>query len=372
MIATARKLFTVASRNRRARVALQALVSLALIVLLLKAVPGDKLAAAWHAVGFQTLLLACACFVLASATSIRRWQIMLRSQGIAENALGLAEVYFIGLFCSLFLPTAAGGDAYRIYEVARRGYSPVRVLLATMQDRLLGLGGTMLLGLIAACYYREVLPANLFLTVLTTYSLGILGVFVLLHQGRVVRLGQWLLGRLPVPRFVTSVRENKTVARSIAFLRPLQEAPPLNLWRTLRVFSLALATFLCAVSMYAVVCHALDVSCDFLALCLVVSLVGLVRMLPISLGGLGLGEEAFVLLAGLFGMAHEKAVLVALAILAVNTIMSLLGGLPLMLRMFLGMQAVAAPQIAAELEPPSVLALPVPQVKAGGNCRHAA
>jgi hypothetical protein len=55
-------------------------------------------------------------------------------------------------------------------------------------------------------------------------------------------------------------------------------------------------------------------------------------MLPISLGGTGIGEGAFVYCAGLFGITSGKSVPVALVILAVSTTMSLLGGVLLLRR----------------------------------------
>jgi uncharacterized membrane protein YbhN (UPF0104 family) len=352
MIAVASRLIAVASRSRRARVALQMLVSLVLIVLLIGAAPHHSLAAAWEAVGVNTLLLACGCFALAAMANVRRWQILLRAQGIEEDAVRLTEVFFIGLFCSLFLPTAAGGDAYRVYEVSRRGRSTVRVLLATMQDRLLGLAGTMLVGMLAACYYYDLLSDNLFITVLAVYSLGILGVAGLLYLGHVLRLATQLM-----PASLTRWLAAKAGPRVVAFVEPLRHAPPLNWWRTSRVVGLALATFLFAVLMYAVVCDGLDAPCGFVALCLIVSLVGVVRMLPISLGGVGLGEEAFVVLTGLFGLADDKAVPVALTILGVSAFMSLLGGLLLLRRMFFGQQS--NPTVAEPSEPAAtILSLP--------------
>jgi glycosyltransferase 2 family protein len=351
MIATARKLIALGSRNRSARVLVQALVSLALLGLLLHAAPQDSLAAAWEAVGWHTLLLACGFYMLASIISVRRWQILLRGQGVNENMLRLTEIYFIGLFCSLFLPTSAGGDAYRIFEVARRQGPTARVLLATLQDRLLGLGGMMLLGLIAVACYSALLPPNLLITVLVVYGLGILGVVALLNLGPLLRRSTNLMA---------GFEPTAGGGRLLAVLTPLRQAPPLNAWRTLRVVSLALATFVCAVFMYAVVGEALGASCSFLALCLIVSLVAVARMLPISLGGLGVGEEAFVMLTGLFGIASDKATPIALVILGVGVAMSLLGGLLLVRRMLF------VPTAKQDVAEPTIVMFPAVVHERGG------
>lgn len=365
MFATARKLVAGLGRSRRARVAVQAVVSVLLFYLLFQAVPRRELTRAWEHVGLQTLLAACGWFALAAIANIRRWQILLRSQGIEEGAVWLSEVFFIGLFCSLFLPTSAGGDAYRVYEVARRrGRQTVRVLLATMQDRLLGLGGMMAVGLVAACYYSDRLKGNLFAAVVMVFSGGLVAVAGLLYQGHVLRWVMAILARMPLASSWKSALTARLPGRLTSFLEPLREAPPINLWRTVRVVGLALATFLCAVAMYAAVCDALAVRCGFLALCLIVSLVGVVRMLPIALGGYGTGEGTFVFLAGLFGVASPEATLIALTILVVSVLMSALGGLVLLRRMFFRGQKVEASTAAS-----SFPAVPVVQ---GGTERHAA
>jgi glycosyltransferase 2 family protein len=359
------------------RAVLQALVSVALIALLIYVACRDtsdtseSLTAAWSHVGPQTFLLACGVFASGVLCSARRWQLLLRNQGIQEPFVRLTELYAVGLFCSLFLPTAAGGDAYRVYEVARRGRPAARVLLATLHDRLLGLGATMLVGLAAALWFHAVLPGKLLVTVLLVYVPGILAVAAVLYHGRV--LG-WLRRSVPNGRLSGAAQaffRGALGRRFTAFLRPLGEARPLSARDMFRGALLALATFVAAVAMYGIACAALDAFCGPLALCLVVSLVGVVRMLPVSLNGIGVGEGAFVFLMSLFGVAPERAVPVALVLLAVQTVMSLGGGLLLLRRMlFRSTTAPAAP--AAEEATPVLLPLPACAGAQGGARRHAA
>jgi uncharacterized membrane protein YbhN (UPF0104 family) len=372
LIATVVKLLAAASRSRRTRVAAQALVSLVLIALLIKTIPAVMLAAAWEHVGLQTLLLGCGCFALATLANVRRWQILLRSQDIEENAARLTEVFFIGLFCSLFLPTAAGGDAYRVFELSRRCRSTGRVLLATLQDRLLSLGPTAAFGFAGTCFYFDLLPGSLAVSALVVCGLGILAVIGLWHLRHIIHLATHVLARYRMPAFMAHWSKGKAAASVIACLRPLGEAPLLNMWRTVRVVGLAAATFLGAVAMYAAVGDALDVHCSFLAWCLIVSLVGVVRMLPISLGGYGASELAFVTFAGLFGIAEEKAAPVALVVMGVGAMMSLLGGLLLLRRTLFGMRLSSSSLGTPQLEAPAVLAQAVGEVEHGGTYRHAA
>jgi hypothetical protein len=61
-------------------------------------------------------------------------------------------------------------------------------------------------------------------------------------------------------------------------------------------------------------------------LMLIIPLVWLIRLLPISLGGIGLGEGAFVVLAAYGGIDREKAFAAALTVLAIQIGWSLVGG----------------------------------------------
>jgi len=307
-------------------------IALALIVYLATLANHDDVAAAWNHVGPQTLLLACGCYVCATVLSAHRWQLLLRYQGMKQSLPRLVETYFIGLFCGLFLPTAAGGDAFRVYDVSRRAGPAAKVLLATLQDRLVGLGAAMLLGLIGAvCFYR-VIPEQMLTIVVVIYSLGLLAVAATLYQRPIMWLMRhWKLAWL-LPRVGERFTKWKAVERAKQFLQPLSNVKVLRLTRITRVWALALTTFCFSVAMHAVVCNALGASCELLALAVVASLVSVARMVPLTPNGTGVGEGAFVFVIGLFGVAAEQAAPAALALLGVQTVMSLAGGLLLLRR----------------------------------------
>jgi len=91
-----------------------------------------------------------------------------------------------------------------------------------------------------------------------------------------------------------------------------------------------------AVGMHYVVGRSLEIQAGFLAYCLVVPAVWVVRMLPVSLNGLGVGEGAFVLLMGLFAVPEGQAVALALTMLGLQTGLALAGGVILTVRLARG------------------------------------
>jgi len=73
-----------------------------------------------------------------------------------------------------------------------------------------------------------------------------------------------------------------------------------------------------------------------MAYCLIVPLVWIIKMVPVSLNGLGLTEGSFVFLMGLFAVPEGKALALAVAALGIQTCCALLGGLLLAIRIVRG------------------------------------
>src|SRR4029078_6341620 len=128
------------------RVLLQGLTSLALIVLLIGAAQSANLLASFRAIQPGASAIARGLQLLGFVLNSRRWQLLLANVGIAERLPNLTALYFIGAFCSLFLPTGTGGDIVRAYDVARRSGRMTEAVIATLQERLLGLGASLLIG----------------------------------------------------------------------------------------------------------------------------------------------------------------------------------------------------------------------------------
>jgi glycosyltransferase 2 family protein len=307
------------------RVGLQAGVSLVVIGILFNLARGTELAASFRQVSPGTLAVATGLLVLAYLVNSRRWQLLLRHADIHEPLPRLTGLYFIGQFCSLFLPTAAGGDAVRVYEVSRGGHSPWRALLATLQERLVGLGTTMGVGLVATLFSFRLLPVGVAWLILAMQTGGLLAVGTCLWPRGVLRLADWFASTRLQP-----------LARLQGLVARLRDLPPINRSQVVPLLGLSLLSFLFNALIYVIVGQALGIAVGLPAYFLILPLVWVVRMLPVSLNGVGVGEGAFVFLAGLFGVSSGQALALALTILGVQTGVALFGGLLLPLRVARG------------------------------------
>jgi len=314
-------------------VLIQSAVSLALIGLLVGLGSRADLLTSFRALQLGTLALALGLQVIAFVLNSRRWQLLLSNAGIKQRLGELAALYFIGQFFSLFLPTGAGGDVVRIYDVGRRSGQFPQAAMATLQERLLGLGASLAIGLAATIYYLPLVPPRLRLWMGIIQIVGATGIALLLYPALLFAVAGrfWrAYGHRPA---LQQIAQRPLIARIVAVLRPIGALPPLRPLRLALLLSMAATAVLMGIGMYYVIGRSLGIQIGFMAFCLVVPLVWIIRMAPLSLNGLGVGEGAFVFLMGWFAVPAHKALVLALAFLGVQTCCALFGGLLLALRM---------------------------------------
>ncbi len=91
--------------------------------------------------------LAVTIMIVTSLPMAKRWQWLLAAQGIVERFWWLTRAYFVSYTAGQILPTSIGGDAVRIFEIAKRhpGRSGDMTAIVII-ERGLGGAATVLLG----------------------------------------------------------------------------------------------------------------------------------------------------------------------------------------------------------------------------------
>lgn len=336
MTAVFMKAYQILKTTPAVRVVLQLIVSLALIILVVKLTWDRNVLGSFRNIRPSAVTYAAGCLFLGYLLNSFRWQLLLSRAKINEPLGRLLSLYFISLFFSLFLPTSVGGDAMRAYAVGRRSQLTSRALLATLQERLLGLGGFFLIGLVATLYYIPLLPFHVRIWATLIPIVGLVSITMICRL-RVPATATRLIQRAQAHSSILQrVAGHPKLAHIASQLRAFSELPPVTPFQLLIVLSTALVPALLAIGVFYVLGLSLNINVSFLALCMVVPLVGIVRMLPISLNGLGVGEGAFVFLMGFFAVPGGEALALALAALVLQTIFALVGGLLLALRIASG------------------------------------
>ncbi len=235
-----------------------------------------------------------------------RWWLLLCSQGLTLPYHFVLRVNAAAFALSTVLPTSVGGDLLRVGYTTRDGM--VEAALATVLfDRILGVIGLLLvcdvasLALLARTGSPGLLTlAGLVSTIVTAFLLALMvepvydGTSRLAGRVRVWRLGERLV------RVADGVRSYRTQPRLVLQTLGLS----VLLWL---IYSLAWCLLGASVGSTA----------PLLSYLVCVPLGALAAMLPVSIGGLGVRENSFVILMSHFGTSGASAAAVALLFLGV-------------------------------------------------------
>jgi uncharacterized protein (TIRG00374 family) len=245
-------------------------------------------------VNWPLTVTAATVFAISGVVSAWRFCILLRPKGHVLSLFDSVRLTFIGLFFNLCLPGGAGGDATRIYY-ASIGNSGWRTELATIVvlDRVAGLFGLFLWPVLAAVFYRDLLTQaptifHLILAAALACVVTIVGMLLLMNQSfRHSRLCAWAFRRLPMGRKLEDVVETLHGYR--------------RHWSALVYASLvSLLIHTCSSVVMLLASAAIDPAHFSWSIAILAPLGFLANSLPVTPGGLGVGEAAF---ASLFRMA---------------------------------------------------------------------
>lgn len=291
----------------------------------------------WAEFGAQFLLsdplwLSIACllmgvsFVVASV----RWWLLLRVQNILVPFKVVTALTFIGQFFNSFLFGASGGDVVKLIYILR--YSPnqkTHATLSILMDRALGMFVLLCCALVALPWQLRMVMQN---DEAKTIGIGLLALFA------VIAIGAATLLLMPFQRLPVSLHRlwHKVPKRHIGELlirgfRQHGKSLPL----TLEAIACSIAIHLLIFTAGYCIGVAIHLEATYIEVLVVLAVVTCVVSLPISIGGHGVREGAFVLLFAVFGItidqqtrvSQEPAVLFSVLFFLLLSVWSLMGGL---------------------------------------------
>ena len=289
-------------------------VSAGLLALMLAKVGVRQAMATLAGAHWQPLLLALILYILGIALRALRWQALLRAQKVSVPLGRLVNLYYVGSFFNIMLPTGVGGDAVRAYELTQDSGSAVAAVGTVLTDRAIGL---LMLFLMAAL----VLPFSLNLLEPWVVWL-VLGLTVGSFGGVALFLWSQPLGRafraLPAP------------------LRRLIDRPALRKlyfsfsgydWPALRVAAgVSVAFNLLLVAVNVLIGLGLGVRVDLGHYLVFTSIISFLLALPISVSGLGVREWGYMTLFAQVGVASATALSMSLVLYLITILSGLIGG----------------------------------------------
>ncbi|HSG65520.1 MAG TPA: lysylphosphatidylglycerol synthase transmembrane domain-containing protein, partial [Gammaproteobacteria bacterium] len=138
--------------------AFKILVSVGLLTYLLSSVDWSSAVAAFRNAHVGALCFAILIIFGQAVISAWKWRVSLEIHQLQWRTSRLLNIIFVGYLFNNLLPTAVGGDLYRIYRtLPRNGERKSRAISALLLDRIVGLSCLLVVGAVGACvlYARD-------------------------------------------------------------------------------------------------------------------------------------------------------------------------------------------------------------------------
>lgn len=251
-----------------------------------------------------------------------RWGTILGASGLHFKTGRLFFYYLIGIFFTSFVPGGGvSGDVARLIYVDREVRDKPLVLSTVVYERLIGVFTLLLIGLAATLITRVAGQTDRMIYV----SEGVLALafiaIALLMSGYVSSRVARLIRKMG--RGTRTVRIAEAAARTLESISELRRDGAL-LFRTSMISILIRIVW--SLGCY-VVSWAMGLPIGVLTLFAFISLVDLVRLMPISVGGLGVREWAVIVLFATVGITREQALTFSILAFAPIYLNAIAGGI---------------------------------------------
>lgn len=309
-------------RRRALSIVLRLAVSIALIAWLLRRTDFREVLAAFRSADPRLIVAAALLIPLGYLCSVFRWRALLRSQGGDAPLSFLIRSLMTGIFFNNLLPSTIGGDAIRAWDTSRAGVSRATAVTIVVVDRFVGLLALVLfaaVGLLISGRLTERVP-DLYGWVLGgTAVMALIAALLFLPSRRAPDLlaklgpissqilpGRWgaLPGKIGSALFAFQGK-GRVLATAFAWSVGLQALVVLNVWTLAR---------------------ALHVPIPLPYFFLIMPVALFAMMLPVSINGIGVRENAYAFFFVAFGVTAAAGVAVAWLDYGLLLLQALAGG----------------------------------------------
>jgi glycosyltransferase 2 family protein len=248
-----------------------------------------------------------------------RWLLLLRGQGIRSSSKQTVPLTFIGLFFNLAMPGAVGGDLIKAYYIAQeQPGTKLRAATSVLMDRVVGLYALALIVLAAIVTHVNIIMGSPQLKVLAVFNIALafgFSIFFLLGFSETIREHDWtnsFLEKFPGGKFIEriydAVHDYKNGKRQFG----------LGILLSILVQSMNIFLFF-------VIAKTLHFEISMGALFFVIPLGLMATAVPVSPGGLGVGQAVFFTLFAWFGLKGELGATLITISQVIQAVLSLIG-----------------------------------------------
>jgi glycosyltransferase 2 family protein len=280
-------------------------VALLLLAILALNLDWSALSAGVQRLDWPLVAVAMLLYPVQMLLNAAKWSAALRLHDLPFRFGYLLRTGCIGFFVNNLLPSAIGGDVYRVYRSSMGGATS-QAVSAVVLERFVGLAVLLLNGLIGAALLFE--SSSLARIYLIWCLAGLVvaalfaGLVAVCHQNLASRIG--------------SVRRLQPLAANFQRIARRHAA-----WVPLVLFSVAFQLAAAAAMFVALLAVGADVT--IAAALLITVAAGLAAVLPISISGIGVVEGSIVGAGVALGVDYDSAFLAALLLRGLSLATSL-------------------------------------------------
>ncbi len=271
-------------------------------------------------------LLALITLIISVMITAFRWKLILNIKKLKVGYLVLLKEYFIGHFFNNFLPTSIGGDISRVLGVSKfLDIDKGIIFSSVIIERIIGFIALLLIGNIGI-FYLKVGTENS--SLISTFSLlfliFVLSAFVILISKRSNKFFSSIIDKL-LPNW--SIKQ-----KILNFLNSFKDY---SSDRVKLINILILSLFFRVIEgffVYFVVLSLNIKNLSYIYTLVLNSVVSTIKLIPVSLNGLGLSEMSWVYLTKSASINPESATAISLSVMFISVTMSLIGGVFYLIR----------------------------------------
>jgi uncharacterized protein (TIRG00374 family) len=239
-------------------------------------------------------------------------------------AIAMKDIYTVSLatyFYNLLIPGGVSAGAIKWYKLTGFHGKPAEVLASMVVARLITTTTILLLGT-CALMVDNPFGSSLVLAVGCCAIIGITLFYgIVFNQtlvARIVRFGKQRCANI-VPVFIKNL-----LAKCAS---PIMEAKPMPPSTMYTIFILAFSSYAFLIAVHYVLALSVGIKLPLITIAWIAAIVAFVRVIPITISGLGIREGLLVFLLGSYGVPPHAAIAYALIIFGVVVTTALIGGM---------------------------------------------
>jgi len=294
-------------------------ISIILIYWILHTTKVNDITEAMKSANLGLLIIAYFLKYLGYLFSTLRWRVLLRAQGIQVSMFYLLKSYMIGIFFNNLLPSTIGGDAVRAYDSWRAGKNKGVAIAVIFIDRFLGLFALLIFALVGAFLFTKKTAydfplINYFLIFASVSMVFIIWLIFMPQKERLSKIGS-LSSHIPekIYKYI-----DKLINSFLAFQGKGDVL--------VKALGLSIILQTNVVLHYFLIAEALNFKIPLYNFFLIIPFAIFVMMIPISINAIGIRENIFVFLFGIFGVVQAKSVALAWIAYGITILQGVMGG----------------------------------------------